>query len=183
MNKIVPTELHRLFLIDALPEPVTAASSHLQIYDRYIEATRIRIRQVRDPYTNSWTRLLQQVIPALDDKFAVTNVSEIHLNDAEFAVFERFVGHETRKNRYFHEFDQTPYSFDVYLGKLRGLHTAKPEFGSREDLAAYVPPKFAVIEVTNNRFFAGESLATREFADVQAEISRLRSVSPEPVDE
>ena len=86
MNKIAQTEFQRLFLIERLPEPLTPASSHLQLFDRYIENTRLRLRQVRDPYSNSWTRILQQHIPAISDAFAATNLSEIHLNDAEFAL-------------------------------------------------------------------------------------------------
>ena len=39
MNKTAQTELHRLFLIDGLPEPLMPASSHLQLFDNYIENT------------------------------------------------------------------------------------------------------------------------------------------------
>jgi len=156
MNKTAQTELHRLFLIERLPEPLTAASSHLQIFDNYIPTTRIRLRMVRDPYTSAWTRILQQRFPAQDGELAVSKLAEIHLNDAEYAVFQRFEGQEVRKNRYFHEFDRVMFTFDVYLGPLRGLSTAKAEFATRDDLEAFVPPPFAAFEVTNDPFFAGE---------------------------
>ena len=35
----------------------------------------------------------------------MTKLIEMHLDDDEFAIFERMRGVETRKNRYFHEFD------------------------------------------------------------------------------
>ncbi|MEO7539892.1 MAG: hypothetical protein ABIV21_07680, partial [Pyrinomonadaceae bacterium] len=70
MNKTAQTEMHRKFLVERLPEPLTAASSHLQIFDNYIEHTRIRIRRVRDPYSNTWTRMLQQRSPIVEGEFA-----------------------------------------------------------------------------------------------------------------
>lgn len=173
MNKTGQTEAHRLFLIERLPEPLTPASSHLQIFDNYIENTRIRLREVRDPYSNTWTRSLQQRFPLLEGEYAITKVSDLHLNDAEFDVFSQFKGREIRKNRYFHEFDRVPFVFDVFLGDLWGLNTARADFDSREELEAFIPPPFAVFEVTENPFFAGENLVTRSFADVQAEVAEV----------
>ncbi len=172
MNKTAQTELHRLFLIEALPEPLTPASSHIQLFDNYIETTRIRLRQIRDPYTRSWTRILQQRFPAGDEQYEVSKLAEIYLNDAEYAVFERFEGREIRKNRYFHEFDLVSCAFDIYLGGLWGLNTAKVEFETREQLEVFMPPPFAVFEITNNPFYWGENLVDKKFSDVQIEVSR-----------
>jgi len=170
MNKTAETELHRLFLIERLPEPLTPASSHLQIFDGYIEHTRMRIRQIRDPYSNSWTRILQQRFPAMEIEYAVTKLAEIYLNDEEYGVLEPLIGREIRKNRYFHEFDRVSFAFDVYLGPLWGLNTARVDFARRDDLDDFVPPPFAVFEVTEDKFFMGENLVGRTFADVQAEV-------------
>ncbi len=173
MNKTAQTELHRIFLIERLPEPLTPASSHLQVFDSYIENTRVRLRQIRDPYTNVWTRILQQRFPADESEHAVVKLAEIHLNEAEYSVFERFEGREIRKNRYFHEFDRVSFAFDVYLGPLWGLHTAKVDFERREQLENFVPPPFAVFEVTSDPFFAGENLVSRNFSEIQDEVARL----------
>lgn len=173
MNKTAQTELHRLFLIERLPEPLSPASAHVQIFDHYIENTRMRLRQIRDPHSNAWIRILQQRFPALEGEYAATKLAEIHLNEAEFSVFERFTGREIRKNRYFHEFDRVPFAFDVYLGKLWGLGTARAEFDTLETLKAFLPPPFAIFEVTNDVFFAGENLVDRNFTDVQAEVAEI----------
>ena len=169
MDKTAHTEWHRLFLIERLPEPLTPASSHIQIFDNYIENTRLRLRKIRDPYTKSWTHILQQRFAAGD----VTKLAEMHLNDEEYPVFERFEGREIRKNRYFHEFDRVSFAFDVYLGRLWGLNTAKAEFATHEAMAGFVPPPFAVLEVTGDPFFAGRSLVERDFADVLAKIKHF----------
>jgi CYTH domain-containing protein len=181
MNKTALTELHRLFLIERLPEPLTPASSHLQIFDTYLPNTRIRVRQMREPTTNVWTRMLQQRFPAQEGEHAVTKLAEIHLDDDEFAVFERLRGNETRKNRYFHEFDRVSMVFDVYLGPLLGLSTARLDFDSREQMADHEPAPFLKLEVTHDAFFEGSNLAAATFADVQAEVSRLATVIPVPL--
>lgn len=175
MNKTAQTELHRLFLIESLPEPLTPASSHLQIFDNYIADTRLRLRQIRDPYSNAWTRILQQRFPTQEGEHAVTKLAEIHLSDEEFALFERFSMREIRKNRYFHEFDRVSFAFDVFLGSLWGLNTARVDFDTREHLIDFIPPPFAIFEVTENAFFTGAALVEKTFADVQAEVALIGS--------
>jgi len=172
------TELHRLFLIERLPEPLTRASAHLQLFDNYIENTRIRLRNIRDPYSKTWTRILQQRFAAVEGEYAVTKLAELHLNNAEYAIFERFEGREIRKNRYFHEFDGVSFAFDVYLGPLWGLNTARVDFEDREPLESFIPPPFAVFEVTNDPFFNGENLVTKTFADIQNEVARIGLFKP-----
>lgn len=173
MDKTNRTEIHRVFLIEALPEPLTRASAHLQIFDNYIPGTRLRLRSVRDPETREWTRILQQRFPVSEDALALIKIAEIYLNEAEYAHFEPFEGNEIRKNRYFHEYDGRSFCFDVYLGPLWGLNTARVEFDSEEELEKYEPPPFAVFEVTNDRFFLGDVLVTKNFDDVRNEVARL----------
>ena len=173
MDKTNRTEMHRAFLIEGLPDPLTRASAHLQIFDNYIEGTRLRIRSVRDPETASWTRILQQRFPANDGDLSVLKFSEIYLNDAEHAHFEVFEGTEIRKNRYFHEFDGRNFAFDVYLGKLWGLNIARVEFETAAELDRFEPPPFAVVEITNDPFFLGDILVEKSFEDVRSEVSKL----------
>ncbi len=171
--KTTETHLSRLYLIEGLPESLTTASSHLQLFDGYIPNTRLRIRSVRDPYSKAWTRLLQQVFLSEEAGHTAVKYAEFHLNEAEYEVFAGLEGPEIRKNRYFQEFDRSRVLFDIYLGKLQGLATASFEFSSIEDLEAFVPPPFAKIEVTGNAFFLGTNLVEKTFADVQDEIREL----------
>ena len=178
MNKTAQTEFYRLFLIDGLPDPLTPASSHLQLFDNYIENTRLRLRSIRDPYSRSWTRVLQQRFLILDGESAIAKLAEIHLNEAEYAVFERIQGREIRKNRYFHEFDRLSFAFDVYLGDLWGLNAAKIEFETPEQMENFLPPPFAIFEISNDPFFAGANLVTKKFQDIQTEIATVGSGQP-----
>lgn len=186
MNKTAQTEFHREYLIEGLPEPLTPASSHLQIFDNYIENTRIRLRKIRDPYTPSWTRVLQQRFSIEENDLSVTKSAEIYLNDNEYPLFSRFEGREIRKNRYFHDFGLVSMVFDVYLGRLWGLNIAKIEFETQEELEKFSTPAFAVFEVTNNPFFRGETLVEKMFSDVKDEVARISLTTPavsEPADE
>lgn len=127
--------------------------------------------------------MLQQRFCVSDDEHAVTKLVEMHLDDDEFAVFERMRGAETRKNRYFHEFDGLPVLFDVYLGELRGLTTAKVEFNRTDAMLDYEPAPFMKIEVTEDEFFEPQRLALRSAADVEHEIAKLSAAMPPPVPE
>ena len=178
MDKTNRTEMHRAFLVEGLPEPLTRASAHIQIFDNYIEGTRLRIRSVRDPETAVWTRIMQQRFPANEGDLSTLKFSEIYLNDAEYAHFEIFEGTEIRKNRYFHEFDRRTFGFDVYLGKLWGLNIARVEFETAAELDQFEPPPFAVVEITNDPFFLGEILVTKSFDDVRSEVSKLTDHVP-----
>jgi CYTH domain-containing protein len=175
MDKTNRAELHRSFLIEGLPEPLTRASAHIQIFDNYIAETRLRLRSLRDPETASWTRILQQRFPAVEGDLSCLKVSEIYLNEMEYAHFEIFEGSEIRKNRYFHEFDRRTFAFDVFLGKLWGLNIARVEFETDGEAEQFEPPPFAVLEVTHDPFFLGEILVTKSFDEVRAEVSRFEA--------
>lgn len=138
---------------------------------------------MRDPATNSWTRLLQQRFRAGVGEQAVTKLVEVHLDEDEFAIFERMRGAETRKNRYFHEFDGRDVIFDVYLGALRGLITAKVSFDSTNSMDEYEPAPFMNLEVTGAPVFESRVLAERNFEDIQHEIAKLSLSLPPDIPE
>ncbi len=182
MNKTAANELYRAFLLDGLPEPLTRSSSHLQIFDNYIEKTRLRLRNIRDPYSNTWTYLIQQRFWTNESGSKTSKLAEIYLNEAEHAVFEQFEGTDIRKNRYFHEFDRRLFLFDVYLGPLWGLHTARTDFASIDEMEDFEPPPFVVFEITNDPFFSGENLVGMKFEEIRAEVSRLGKGLPPPAE-
>jgi CYTH domain-containing protein len=178
MNKTSRIELRRVFLLNNLPEPLTRASRHLQIFDNYIENTRLRLRSVRVPETKAWTWILQQ-IKSFED-LSKREIAEIYLNETEHAAFEIFEGREVRrnervetneirKNRYYYDFNGAEIEIDVFLGELWGLITAQIYFESAEAMKLFNAPLFTLAEVSNNKFFAGKNLLGKIFADVQRE--------------
>ena len=177
MNKTALPQFRRLFLIEHLPEPLETKSAHLQIFDNYIEGSRLRLRLIRDPQSKNWTRILQQHIYH-EDNLGKNKLAEIHLNEPEYSYFEQFEGREIRKNRYFHEFDQVNFAFDVYLGDLWGLNSAMVEFENEEEMRGFDPPRFAVFEVTNDPFFLGNNLVDKKFEDLQVHVAHIGADIP-----
>lgn len=177
MNKTALSHYGRHFLIERLPEPLEPKSAHLQIFDNYIEGTRLRLRLMRDPQSRNWTRILQQHIYA-ENNIAASKIAEIHLNEPEYSNFEQFEGREIRKNRYFHEFDRIGFAFDVYLGDLWGLNVAIVEFENATQMDAFEPPPFAIFDVTEDPFFLGKNLVGKRFEDVQTRVSQIGATIP-----
>lgn len=187
MNKTYRTEMRRVFLIEDLPEPLTRASRHLQIFDNYIENTRLRLRSIRVPETKGWTWILQQR-ESLAADLSEWKISEIYLNETEHRALEIFEGreinknervktNEIRKNRYVYESNGSKIEIDVFLGELWGLILAKVYFENAEDLSRFALPPIAVSEVTSNEFFVGANLLGKTFADVQSEFEKLSTAA------
>jgi CYTH domain-containing protein len=170
LDKGYRTEISRTFLIEALPEPLTPRSEHLQLFDNYIHETRIRLRSERVPETKEWTHTLQQRVP---DGPSRLKIAEIQLNELEYEHFKIFEGNEIRKNRYFYKFDGREFVLDIYLGPLWGLNRATVEFKSAEESARFEPPPWAILEITDDPFFADESLVAKKFEEIQLRVRDL----------
>lgn len=159
-------------MVSGLPESTTPASSHLQIFDNYIENTRIRLRKIRVPETKSWMRVLEQIFPVEKDNFAKSKISQMFLTEAEYKKFEIFKGREVRKNRYFYELNEQQFEFDIFLGDLWGLNIAGVYFETELEMKNFEVPEFSVIEITDNEFFDGGNLVDKTFVDIQTEINK-----------
>ncbi len=180
MNKTYRIERRRVFLLENLPAPLTRASRHLQIFDNYIENTRLRLRSIRAPETKMWQWILQQREPL--ENLSEWKITEMNLNEIEHQQFEIFEGREVkknervetneiRKNRYFYEFNNKQIEIDLFLGELWGLVLGRVFFDASEELNFFSPPSFAVAEVTSDEFFIGANLLDKRFADVQTRFS------------
>ncbi len=187
MDKTYREEFQRTFLLQNLPEQIQRSNSHLQIFDNYIENTRLRIRSVRSPETKEWTFILQQRF-TLNEQNSHWKIAEIYLNETEHSIFEPFEkrkikknerveSSEVRKNRYFLELNNKQISIDLYLGDLWGLILAKAAFETEKESYDFEVPKFSVLEVTNDEFFIGGNLVGKTFSDVQKEFKMKNSES------
>lgn len=185
MNKTDRKEMRRVFLLANLPVPLTRASEHLQIFDNYIENTRLRLRSIRAPRTKEWFYVLQQHNQISQEDLSGWLVSEIHLNEAEHQAFEQFEGREVRKNervetnelrfnRYAFEIrDGESMEIDFYLNPLWGLCLGKVSFQNEEAMREFTAPDFIIGEVTQNKFFLGKNLVGKTFADVRQEMENV----------
>lgn len=166
--------IKRIFLIERLPEPLTPADEHLQIFENYIGGTRLRLKSERRPSTDERRRLLEQ-----RERIGsgVWSVSSIQLDEAEYSVFKPFRGREIRKNRYFYQPGDVCYEIDVFLGDLWGLNTAAVEFAAIDDSRGFREPGFSLLELTDREFFEGGNLVDRSFEDVREEFAKAKGKS------
>ncbi|HEY0005748.1 MAG TPA: hypothetical protein VGB17_13140 [Pyrinomonadaceae bacterium] len=171
-GKYARLERERRFLLADLPEGLTRASEHLQIWDNYITNTRLRLRQIRVPRTKEYTwKLTQKFAPAPQD-FSRTIITNIYLSRYEYEVMEVFAGNEIRKNRYPFEHQGRAFGIDVFLGPLWGLILAETSFDSDEEMDGFALPGFARLDVTNDELFTGGKLAYLSFDEIRAELER-----------
>jgi CYTH domain-containing protein len=176
-NTIVPdskyarVERERRYLLQDLPEGLTRTDPHLQITDNYLTGTRLRIRRVREPRTNTWTVKFTQKFPLQPDDLSRTVITNIYLNAIEAETLSVFNSNEIRKNRYYFNYEGRKFSVDMFLGDLFGLVLAEVSFETDEELSNFPKPSFALAEVTNQIAFSGGRLAELTFADVRQEIT------------
>ena len=166
--------LQRAFLTEGLPASLKANDKHLQIFDNYIEQTRIRLRKIRVPETKTWTHILEQIYFADETDLSEIKYSQMFLTETEYKILEFFKGREIRKNRYFTEAAGKEFEIDVFLGELRGLNIAKVQFAAEEELKHFRPPDWAIIEITQDKFFTGEKLVGKTFADVRRRLTERK---------
>jgi CYTH domain-containing protein len=156
-RKYALPERERRFLLARLPAGRTIVRT-AQITDNYLLGTRLRIRHVVETADGSTTMLykLTQKVPAADDGPGL--ITTIYLSQAEYDALVTLPARQLRKTRY----SMPPLGVDVFDPPLHGLVVAEAEFPSDATLHAFVPPPFAVAEVTRDPRFAGGSLVTTE---------------------
>jgi CYTH domain-containing protein len=174
-GKYALVERERRFLLRDLPEGLTRASEHVQIWDNYITGTRLRLRQIRVPATKErrW-KLTQKYAPAPPD-FSRAVITNMYLSAQEYEVFSVFAGNEIRKNRYPFEHEGRKYGIDMFLGPLWGLVLAETSFETDEEMDQLTMPPFAVAEVSRDEMFTGGKLAYLTIEDLQAHLSKRAS--------
>lgn len=166
-------EYRRSFIVKGLPESMTAADPHLQIFDNYICDTPIRIRSVREPQTNRWERMLQKQILESDGVLNRRGVFQIPLSEDEHAVFLTLERRELRKNRYFYTLGRSQVKIDVFLGPLWGLNIANACFDDADDVGKFPVPKISSLEISDSEFFLGNNLVDKSLEDIRAEYGKL----------
>jgi CYTH domain-containing protein len=161
------TAYKRIFLLEELPAPLTRMDEHWQIFDDYTAWPEFRLRQIRVPRTREWFRMKEEIRIAE----AREEISRTLLPDGDSAD-NMHPDKEIRKNRYFYE--GSDLAVDVFLGKLWGLILAQINFTDEKKAADLSPPEFALIEVSDNKFFRGENLVEKKFDDIKKEFAKLK---------
>lgn len=153
-------ERERRFLL--AKQPAGAAERTARIVDRYLVGTRLRLRQMTETHGTSLSTYykLTQKVPAPDGGPGL--LSTTYLSTEEYTLLATLPAAVLRKTRY----SVPPFGIDAYEAPLSGLLIAEVEFDDDASMNAFVPPPWAVAEVTLDSRFTGGHFSTMQSEDL-----------------
>jgi hypothetical protein len=161
-DKYALVERERRFLMAGIPSGGAAGVRRVDIVDRYLTGTRLRLRRGGAPGSAGPELKLTQKVPAAQPGPVRGLVTSLYLSSAEYDVLATLPGAELAKTRLFFP----PYAVDVFGPPRGGLVLAEVELDSDADLAACPPPPGSLAEVTCDDRFTGGRLAVTPRAEL-----------------
>lgn len=161
-------ERERRFLLCSPPVGLTAPR---HIVDRYIDGTRLRLRQVTGEGPAVY-KLGQKVRPNEDDPSLVM-LTSMYLTADEYERLLALPATEVRKTRYTLTAGQDRYGVDVFEDRLDGLVLAEAELA---DPTVHDLPDLPglLAEVTTDNRFSGGALANTDQESLQTLLAIYR---------
>jgi CYTH domain-containing protein len=155
--KYARMELERRWLIDAGRRPPLDGCHSTLIEDRYIDATRMRLRRMSRP---GWDKTKWKLTKKYDCVEARARpIVSTYLTQREYDLYRTLPAHELVKRRYHLEVDGRWWSVDVFEGGLAGLELIECEADDLAALDGLAPPDWALREVTDLPQGQGGALA------------------------
>ena len=155
--KYARTEFERRWLVDTVARPALGDAYTTLIEDRYIDGTRMRLRQMSRPDLGEVKWKLTKKYECEDP--SARPIVTCYLTEAEYKLLATLPARAMRKTRYHLLLDGQWWSLDVFEGALTGLELVESEAGDAIALAALVPPRWATKEVTHDARYQCGSLA------------------------
>jgi CYTH domain-containing protein len=149
-------EREKKFLLASLPAALSLETARV-IEDIYFPDTRLRLRKMTTIAGETLELKLTQKFVGQDNKSDERVITNLYLNENEYALFSKWSGHHLKKRRYSYHFEHQHFAIDIFEGHLSGLVLAELEFS--EQTVAPKLPAFAIREVTEEAFFTGGHLA------------------------
>lgn len=156
-TKYTRVEYERRFLVRAGADwRAGARTDFCRIEDKYLHATRLRLRVVSDAASGNRTIKLTKKAESQSPYFR-TN-SRILLSEDEHRVFVALAGDRLTKTRHHVLHLDRVFAVDVFDPPLARLILCEVEASSLDDLMRAQPPAFVQSEVTEDPFFNGANL-------------------------
>ena len=83
---------------------------------------------------------------------------------------------EVRKRRFLYTKNDTVAEIDVFGGGLQGLVLIDYEFENEDDMNNFSPPEYCLVEVTQEKFIAGGTLAGKSYEDMQNKLNTFKYI-------
>ena len=163
--KYAHIERERRFLVDPAKRPDLAGLSFVEIDDRYLDGTRLRLRRMHDSASGA-------VVFKLTKKYETGDVRArpivtAYLTEAEYQVFATLPARRLVKRRYEVQAPGGVFGIDLFQGNLEGVVLAEIECADDAALSALILPDWA-IEVTEDPRFEGGYLSQLTAAEAAA---------------
>ena len=158
--KYAKVERERRWLLDGLP-PFPDDARQVRIVDRYLNGTRLRLREVTET-DGTVVRKLGHKVRLGGDAREVACTS-LYLDDAEWAALSALPGDVLRKLRVFVPHGEHTIALDVFEAPYDGLVLAEIDSGDRPaGRPDILTGRYHVVrEVTDDEAFTGAALARR----------------------
>lgn len=168
--KYAHVERERRFLVDPRLRPDLNGRPSILIEDRYIIGSRFRLRRMTDSVTGETTVKLTKKYDVADP--LARPIVTSYLSEAEYLLLSTLPARPLVKRRYPIEVPEGQIGIDVFEGALAGLETAEIELATETMLQVFVPPSWAIADVSRDERFQGGKLVT---LDVEALAALLNS--------
>lgn len=147
-------EVERRWLTDLDTVRGLLTGRPMNIVDRYLSGSRLRLRRVEDGNGDRVYKLCKKYG---DHPAGMESITNLYLSREEFLMLQALPGWEVTKER----FRVLGGSVDVYRGDGEGLSLFEREFAGIDAADDYAPPPFARREITADPTFSGAALAKR----------------------
>jgi CYTH domain-containing protein len=159
-KKYAILERERKFLVDSLPPKFESDFDFKRIFDCYIINSRLRLRRIESSAGKPIQYKLGQKYPAEYGEYEKTWMTNIYLEEKEYALLQDLPALELTKRRFLFPYRKKKFSVDIFEGKLEGLILCEIEI-PEDDNSFLELPSFAVKEVTNDDAYVGINLASK----------------------
>jgi CYTH domain-containing protein len=154
--KYAHIERERRFLVDPVKRPDLTDLPFVEIEDRYLDETRLRLRRMRDSASGAVVFKLTKKYEGEDVR--ARPIVTAYLTEAEYRVFATLPARPLVKRRYEVKTEGGTFGIDLFQGELEGLVLAEIESADQAALSALIVPDWA-IEVSDDPRFEGGQLA------------------------
>jgi CYTH domain-containing protein len=166
--KYAHIERERRFLVDRATRPALTRLPWVEIEDRYLDGTRLRLRRMRDSATGA-------VVFKLTKKYETGDVRArpivtAYLTEAEYHVFAALPARRLVKRRYKVEIEGGAFGIDLFQGELEGLVLAEVESADDAALSTLIVPDWG-IDVSDDPRFEGGFLSQLTAVEMAAALS------------
>ena len=149
-------EIERRWLVDPANVPALDESRRVDIEDRYVEGTRLRLRRMHSAAAGTVFKFCKKYGGR---NAGIEPITNLYLTHQEYDQLSNLPGHFVRKRRY--HLDQG--AIDLYDPAL-SVVVFEIEFANEAAALAYRPPAFVGREITDDADFSGAALAATSAA-------------------